>query len=199
MASIARRPGRGARNEADRYGRVSQTFHWVVAALIIAGFVLGLMLDNWPRASPSHDRVIFVHKSIGVTVLLLAFARIWWLRRSSAPPAAARLAVWERRLAATVHKLLYLLMLLYPLSGMVLSQAVGKPVTLWGLGPLPQIIPLDPSIPPAQNPWVQGASALHTIGLQFALIAILGLHLLGVLKHVVIDRDSSLLARMWGR
>lgn len=190
---------RGAKNDANRFGRVSQTFHWSMAALIICGFILGLTSGNWPREHPTRDAVMFVHKSIGVTVFLLAFARIWWLRRSPAPQFASGLAAWERRLAWLVHKLLYILMILYPLSGMILSQAVGKPVTLWGIGPLPQIIPFDPSIPPPQSPWVQGAGAMHRIGLYFTLIAVFGLHLIGALKHLVVDRDSAMFRRMWGR
>jgi len=199
MANSANPAPRGARNDSDRYGRVSQVFHWTVATLIILGFALGLTLDNWPRGNPTREGIIFVHKSVGVTVLLLALARIWWLRRSPPPPPAGTLATWERRLAWLVHNLLYALMILYPLSGMVLSQAAGKPVTFWGLGPLPQIIPFDPAIPATQSGWVRGAGALHTVGMYFALIAVLALHVLGVFKHALIDRDAAMFARMWGR
>lgn len=199
MATVPLDAPRGARNEAARYGRVSQVFHWTIAALIVTGFVLGLTLDNWPRGNPTRDTVIWFHKSIGFTVLLLAIARVTWLLRSPAPAPAARLAIWERRTAWAVHKLLYLLMFLYPLSGIVLSQAVGKPVTLWGLGPIPQFIPYDPAIPALKSPWVLGAGALHTLGLKFALGAVFALHVLGALKHSVIDRDGAMFRRMWGR
>lgn len=199
MASIAPTAPRGARNDAARFGRVSQIFHWTVAALIVTAFVLGLTLDNWPRGNPTRDSVIFVHKSIGITVLLLAIARVAWLRQSPAPAPAARLAVWERRTAAVVHKLLYAVMFLYPLSGIVLSQAAGKPVTLWGIGPLPQFIPYDPAVPLLKSPWVVGAGALHTLGLKFTLIAIFVLHVLGALKHAAVDRDPEMFRRMWGR
>lgn len=199
MATLAPAAPRGPFNTATRYGRVSQVFHWTVAALIVTAFTLGLTLDNWPRGNPTRDTVIFFHKSIGVTVLLLAIARVTWLRRSPAPPPAARLATWERRMAWVVHKLLYLLMFAIPLSGIVLSQAVGKPVTLWGLGPLPQIIPYDPAIPAVQSQWVIGAGALHTGILKLALVAVFALHVLGALKHPLLDRDPATFRRMWGR
>lgn len=190
---------RGLHSDGERYGRVSQMFHWIVVVLIFAAIALGLTLANWERNTPSHDLAIFFHKSIGVTVLLLALARVIWLRRSPAPPPAERLAVWERRMSWFVHKLLYVLMFAMPLSGMMLSQAVGKPVTLWGIGPLPQIVPFDPSIPPPQSPWVMAAGAMHRLAFKLTLFAAIALHILGVAKHAFVDRDAAMLRRMWGR
>lgn len=199
MATAVSAAPRGLRNDAERYGRVAQIFHWTVAVLIVAAIALGLALDNWPRGSATHDAVIFVHKSIGVTVLLLAVLRVSWLLRSPAPPAADRLATWERRLSWAVHKLLYLAMFAMPLSGMLLSQAVGKPVTLWGIGPLPQIVPFDPAIPVVQSPWVIAGGIMHTVIFKLALFAALALHVAGALKHALFDRDPAMFRRMWGR
>ncbi|HEX8303114.1 cytochrome b [Sphingomonas sp.] len=190
----------GVGNDTERYGRLSQAFHWSIAALVIAAVVLGLTLDNWPRGHPTRDAVIAFHKSIGLTVLLLAFARVLWIRRSPPPPPAARLAIWERRLASVVHKLLLVMMFAMPLTGMLLSQAVGRPVALWGIGPLPQIVPFDPALPAtAARPWVMAGGILHTVVFKLALFAALALHVLGVLKHAMIDRDHAMLRRMWWR
>jgi cytochrome b561 len=188
---------RGAGNEADRFGRVSQLFHWTTVALVIVAFGIGLTLDNWPRGNATREAVITVHKSVGLTILLLTLGRIAWLRRSPAPPPADSLALWERRTAWVVHKLLYAILLLYPLSGFVLSQAAGKPVGFWGLFTFPQLVPYDPAVPPGQNPWVIGAAIVHKVVAYGALLGIVALHLAGVVKHAVVDRDPAMLRRMW--
>jgi len=145
---------RGAGNEADRFGRVSQLFHWTTVALVIVAFGIGLTLDNWPRGNATREAVITVHKSVGLTILLLTLGRIAWLRRSPAPPPADSLALWERRTAWVVHKLLYAILLLYPLSGFVLSQAAGKPVGFWGL-----FRSWSPTIRPFPRAKIRGSSA----------------------------------------
>jgi len=190
-------PPRRAGNEADRFGRVSQLFHWTTVALLILVFGIGLMLDNWPRGNATREAVITVHKSVGLTILLLTFGRIAWLRRSPAPAPADRLARWERRTAWVVHKLLYGVLLLYPLSGFVLSQGAGKSVGFWWLFTFPQLVPYDPAVSPEHNPWVIGAAIVHKVVAYCALLGVVALHVAGVAKHALVDRDPAMLRRMW--
>jgi cytochrome b561 len=191
------RPPRGALNEGDRFGRVSQLFHWATVILVIVTFGIGLILDNWPRGNVTREAVITVHKSIGLTILLLTLCRIAWLRGSPAPALADRLALWERRIAWVVHKLLFAVLLVYPLSGFILSQAAGKPVEFWGLGTLPQLVPFDPAVRPSESAWVIGAGIAHKVVAFGALLGVVTLHAAGVAKHALIDRDPSMLRRMW--
>jgi cytochrome b561 len=197
--TLPSRTVRGWRNEIDAYGRVSQFFHWLVAALMIAVVLLGLMLDQWPRGNPTRESVILVHKSIGLIILALAALRLSWLLRSPAPPAAGHLKTWERRTAWFTHKLLYFLMFALPLSGILLSQAVGKPISHFGWLTLPQLLPIDHSTPPSQQTLVIIGGILHKIVFKFALFAAFGLHIGGVLKHAFLDRDPAMFRRMWGR
>lgn len=178
---------------------MSQLFHWTIALLMVAVIVLGLTLGRYERGSAMHDDLILIHKSIGFTILVLTILRLTWLLGSPAPAPASRLHDWERRLAWLVHKSLYVLLFAMPISGMLLSQAAGKTIDIFGLFTLPQIVPVDAAVPPGQRPLLIAGAVLHTIVLKWLLFALLAGHILGALKHVLVDRDTTFLGRMWGR
>jgi cytochrome b561 len=192
-------PSRDWRNEAQRYGRVSQTLHWMIAALIFVTVGLGLTLGYYQRGSATHDDLILIHKSLGFIILILMIFRLTWFLHSPAPLASPRLQTWERRLAWLVHRFLYFMLFAMPLSGILLSQAAGKSVDIFGLFTLPQLVPFDPAIPPTQRPLLAAGVILHKLVFKITLFVLIGGHLAGVLKHLLIDRDHASLRRMWGR
>ncbi len=167
--------------------------HWLVALLVIGNLVLvwtiGLLPD--PLVRPAID----THKSIGITVLGLALLRVLW--RLSHPPPALPPAYprAERLLAHGAHLVLYALILLLPLSGWIhdsaFKDAAAHPLRLFGLLPWPRIAPimaLDPVTKEAVHArWFR----IHGL-LAYGLYALLALHLLGVLKHHLLDRDPVL-------
>ena len=65
------------KNTADRWGAVSQAFHWIIVLLILGLAVVGLTLDELPR-SPKYFWVYTAHKSMGITVLALMLLRLGW-------------------------------------------------------------------------------------------------------------------------
>ena len=64
-----------ARGGPERYGRPAIVLHWVTAALIIANWLLGLSMVPM-HISPRKLQWYLVHKSIGLTVLLLSSLRL---------------------------------------------------------------------------------------------------------------------------
>jgi cytochrome b561 len=105
----------------------------------------------------------------------------------------------ERYAAKLTHIALYLVLLAMPPSGVYLSQSAGFDVSPYGLVTLPTFFSPDLSIPVPQRPGVILGTLLHKTWLAYALYAFLALHLAGVFKHLVIDRDRALFARMGGR
>ena len=89
-------PGAGSVLEAaggiatERYTVPAALLHWVMAALIVATFPLGLYMVDLPL-SPSKLKYYSWHKWIGVTVFLLAMARVAW-RFGHRPPRGKRQA-----------------------------------------------------------------------------------------------------------
>lgn len=180
-----------------RYTRTAMLLHWLVAALVIGNVVLALSVGWFPDAlvRPAID----THKSIGITVLGLVVMRILW-RLSHRPPALpAAYPRRERRLAHAAHLVLYALILALPLSGWIhdsaFKDAGAHPLKLFGLVPWPRIgfiMRLDPATKAAVHArWF----SIHVM-LSYGLYALLALHLLGVLKHELVDRDHVLVRMM---
>src|SRR5579862_4847500 len=91
-----------SRGSPDRYGAVAQTFHWVIAGLIVTQFVLARMAEPLPLGV--HKLALLArHKSVGMTVLMLAIVRLAWRLGHRTPPLPESMKSWERLAAKGVH------------------------------------------------------------------------------------------------
>ena len=68
----------------SRYTGTALTLHWLSALLIFCGFGLGLFMTG-VEFSPAKFRYYSWHKWIGITVFLLAAARLAWRAGHPAP------------------------------------------------------------------------------------------------------------------
>lgn len=109
-------------------------------AILIGGLlVLGLYMQDLPL-SPQKLELYSWHKWFGVTVFILVWFRLAW-RRSHRPPDLSESLSPRLRYAAHVgHTLLYVLMILIPLSGWLMSSAKGFQTVWFGLVPIPDLI-----------------------------------------------------------
>lgn len=166
----------------QRYSLPAIVLHWLIAILIVANFTLGLVMTDIPGLTPTKLRYFSWHKWAGVTVLLLATLRLLWRLRRSPPADPDTMPAWQSRAAHLLHGLLYVLMFAVPLSGYFYSLAAGVPVMYFGLFALPVLIDADPALKPVLG-------ALH-YWLNMLLAALVTLHVLAALKHLLIDRDG---------
>jgi cytochrome b561 len=186
-------------NSTTHFGWASQAFHWAVALLVFTVIGLGWTATSYAREDPLHEAWMVVHKSVGLSALLLTLLRLSWILRSPPPPLAPALKPWERKAARWVHRLLYAALIAMPLSGMLLSQAVDKPIGFFGLFELPQLIKVDPAIPPEKSLPVIAGAVMHKFVFIWLLYGLLAFHVAGIAKHLVLDRDPGALRRMLGR
>lgn len=175
---------------SGRYSRVAIVLHWVLGAAIVGAFCVGLYLEDMPR-SLAKLQLMNWHKWAGVCILLASALRLLW-RLSHRPPElpaaiANAMPAWQHMAHRATHGLLYALFFLVPLAGWTYSSAKGYPVVLFGWWPLPDLVGKSPEL----AEWLEEA---HAIG-AFALMGLVGLHVLGVIKHQFMDRDG-LLKRM---
>jgi cytochrome b561 len=174
-------------SHAPKYTKTAIALHWAIAALIVWGFALGWIMTDIHGITPTKLRYFSWHKWIGVTVLVLALARLLWRATHRPPMLPDEMHSWEKLAAHGGHGLLYVLMLAIPVSGYFYSSAAGIPVVYLGMLPLPTIIAADPAL----------AATLKTIHiwLNYGLLASVCGHLAAVVKHQLIDRQR-LLERM---
>src|SRR5512135_3474644 len=104
-----------------RFSVPAIALHWLVAALLVATFPLGLYMTGLPL-SPRKLQLFSYHKWIGVTVFALAWLRVAWRLYRPAPALPHSMAPWQRRAAHAVHGLLYALLIAIPLSGWLYSS-----------------------------------------------------------------------------
>jgi cytochrome b561 len=171
---------------SGRYTRVAIALHWLVAALVVAQFTLGWAMQQIAKQPPGARAEAFnIHKSLGLTLLLLMALRFAW-RLRHAPPAPLPMPRWQWRLASITHGLLYAVLIALPLTGYLGSEFSGYPVRFFGLA--------LPSWAGKNAAWKEILGNAH-LALTWALAVLVTLHLAGVAKHVLVNRDR-LLARM---
>jgi len=156
-----------------RYHSVAIVLHWLLAGLLVYQFALGLRLDELKGG----DKFVAfqLHKSIGITVLLLSLARLT-LRLFVARP--AEFGEGAQKLAARlVHWGFYAVMLLGPLTGWIIvsTAKIKLPTMLFGVVPWPHL-----PLPAAFN---QPAELAHAV-LVWSLPALVALHIAAVLYHL---------------
>ncbi len=170
-------------SDSNKYNTLMRVMHWLMAILIIGMLALGLYMDELPDDAPNRMDLYRLHKSIGVIVLALIAVRIVIRLFSRVPPVPTALSSLEKIAATVGHKLLYLLMILVPLSGFVMSSANPKRygVELFGYR-LPDL--------PASEMWAGIGHELHG-PTAWALLIVVVIHVAAVIKHRVFDRPAG--------
>ena len=178
--------------QGDAYGAVAVGFHWLLALAIVASFSVGLTMSDM-ALSPLRIKLFNWHKWAGITILALSAARLLWRLANPPPPLAptlrAAMPAWQLSTRRHTHALLYVFFFAVPLSGWAYSSAIGFPIVWFGVLPLPDWIGVDKSF------GNETLKPLHQ-SLAFGLAGLVVLHLLGVVKHQLVDGDG-VFRRMW--
>jgi len=175
--------------ERTRYTTVAVAFHWVIAAAIVIQILLGLRMGSGHSATTY--ALFQLHKSIGVTILVLSLGRLAWRLANPPPPAPLGQPRWERVASQVVHWGFYVAMIGLPLTGwlIVSSSRTNIPTILYGLIPWPHV-PGVAELPAASKHVVNLASSTSHQLLVKLVYALLALHLGAVAKHQLLDRDA---------
>ena len=180
----------------QRYTAVAIGLHWAIALLIVGLIAVGWIMDYLIPGGPGSPKtaIIQLHKSFGITVLLLTIVRIIW-RLMNPPPPEPAMPAWQKFLASAVHILLYVLMIAMPLTGWITASAeIGQHETRF-FGTFEMYIPGIPGLPEeTRKPLAEGFEQVHH-NLPWFIIALLALHVAGAIKHQFIDKDG-LMARI---
>lgn len=175
------------KNTDKSYGWVAIGLHWLMALVIFGLFGLGLYMvelsyyDSWYRGS------LTLHKSVGMTLLLLWLARVvWrWINVSPKSNTSSLRERLEQAVAHWMHIALYAVMLGLMVTGYLISTADGRGIEVFELFTVP-------ALPWSIDNQEDIAGDIHEI-LAWSLIAMAAVHALAALKHHFIDKDKTLM------
>jgi cytochrome b561 len=163
------------------YNFHSKFIHWLMGLLIIGMLFIGFFLNDFP--SEQKASMYMIHKSTGLLLMLLVFIRLTMRFKSkypSLPESTPKSIVYIAKLNVFA---LYLIMILMPLSGILMSTLSGKILPFFGLFSIPSIMQSQVLAKISYN--------FHCIGGYIFIILILA-HVIGGLFHHFILKDNVL-------
>jgi cytochrome b561 len=171
------------RNTPNTYGAIAKFLHWGIVILIIAQYVMAEAAEELPDG-PDKLAMIARHKSVGMLVLLLALGRIGWKLANRGLPQPVPMTRSLQIAAAAGHGLLYLLVLLLPFSGWMMSSAAGYPPAFFGLFEFPSLLG-------SSHDLHEALEEVHET-LFNAVVVVAALHALAAVIHHVWMKDDTL-------
>ncbi len=175
-----------------RYSILAIVLHWLIALLILGNIVLAWTFQNIAPGLVEF-KLIQLHKSIGITVLLLSVLRLAW-RLFNSPPPEHPMPRWQIVTSRIVHWGFYAIMIGMPVSGwiMVSASPLNIPTLLYGMVPWPHAPGVHALATADRKSLEKAMSITHQVFAYFAY-GLIGLHVAAALKHQFYDRDNLLL------
>lgn len=168
--------------ESPRYDRVSALFHWITAALVISAMAIALLAESAGRDVGL--QLIFLHKSLGLTIFAVVVLRILWRLGHRAPPPPP-MPPLQHLASRVVHIGFYVLLIALPVSGYLLSTKSIFPLEWFGIE-LPKA--------PVSEATSEAADFAHG-WLGWIAIWTVAIHVLAALYHQFVQKDG-LISRM---
>ena len=182
-----------------RYTSIAISLHWLIAILLVGLIAVGKYMNELEESDHLRFELIQWHKSFGILVLLLIVLRIIWRLTHRPPQLSSSLPSWQRFAASATHLILYLLVLVIPLSGwvMVSVSPLNLATELFGVIPWPHL-----SVDAATGFGVSDRETVSELSitahhyLANGLLILVLLHIGAALRHQFVLKDN-LMSRMW--
>lgn len=172
----------------QRYAPTAIALHWIVGLAVLGMIGLGVWMINLPKGvGPFRAEMYNLHKSIGMTVGLLVFARLAWRVTHTAPPLPAALRHWQVLASRFTHDALYVCIVIQPVTGVLGSLFSPFPIKYFG-----RALPFGSWDVPAAKEFL---GVVHLANATLLAVLIL-VHLAAVFYHLCIPRDA-IFRRMW--
>ena len=171
------------RNTFERYGSAQIALHWTMLVLLAAVYACIELRGYFPKGSAIREGLKTWHFMLGLTVLVLATARLAIHLLGPNPRIEPTPPRWQSIASKLVHFALYAFMLGMPIVGWLLLSAEAKTIPYFGLN-LPALI--------AENSGVakQLKEVHETVGtIGYTLI---GIHAAAALIHHYVFHDNTL-------
>ncbi len=176
----------------EKFSTTTIALHWIVGLTIIALLATGIYMEE------NEVYALYPwHKSFGVLIVAFVLARWYWRFKNGWPVPVGTYSKMEIILSKVIHHALLLVTLLMPLSGALMSVMGGHGIAVFGLELIPaNFDAVAQKTVPLNAPLAKFAHSAHGVIGNIAIACIL-LHVVGSLKHHLVDKDGTL-RRMLG-
>jgi cytochrome b561 len=178
--------------EKPRYTAVAIALHWLMAVMLVGMVFMGWRMEDMREMALSGDLSFAEvqayynwHKTIGISLLVLALARLGWRLTHKVPPLPEGMKPWEVIAARGTHIAFYAVMIAVPVLGWLTASATNFPSYLAN-NPALELPHL-----PVPNEAYEPLGSIHGAG-GWVIFVLLALHVGAALKHHFINRDDVL-------
>ncbi len=171
-------------NSCQSYGVLSKWLHWMISICMIGMIWLGWYMVDLGYYDRWYHDALSIHKAVGIAVLGLGTLKIAWTLYTGLPDPVSTIKPWERTAARATHIIFFLLMVLIPVAGYVISTSEGRPVSVFGWFDVPVVY--------IANAWQRDLAIAAHYYLAYGTALLVAVHASAALKHQFLDRDGTL-------
>ena len=171
--------------EKARYASSLRLLHWLMAVMILLGYLAIEQRGLFERGSPGRFAMMQSHFWLGIGIFILVWVRIAQRLKHGVPRITPSLPVWQTGLSHLFHFVLYAFFIVMPILGMMTAWTDGKTLFIPFTDiALPALMAENEVLAKQLEDWH------HDIGEAFYWV--IGFHVLAALYHHFVRKDNTL-------
>lgn len=167
-----------------KYNKATIAIHWLVLVMMIITYCTMEFRGIFERGSDGRELMKTVHYLLGLTIFFLTFLRMAIRFRFPYPAIEPTPPLWQHKLAALTHLVIYVWMFALPLIGWLILSAEGKAIPFWGME-LPALIGEN-------HDTAELFEEVHEAVATFGYV-LLGFHAIAAIYHHHVVKDNTLM------
>ncbi len=173
-------------NTTSTLSLTTKSLHMIIAVGMITLIGVGIYMSE-NEVYALYD----LHKAFGALILLFAIPRVLWRIKKGWPTPATDTSRTQLFVAKTIHWILIISTLLYPISGLMMSIGGGHGFSFFGIEIVTELVDAAGETIPVSETAGNLGHSIHGI-ITYLVIGSILLHVAGALKHHVLDNDDTL-------
>jgi cytochrome b561 len=127
------------KNSHTQYGLVARILHWSSVAMLLTIIVVASQFSD---LAPGPERLALIssHSSIGILLLMLMTARLTWRNLNANPIHSYSIKTWQRLLAISLHRAIYVIIITQCCLGMLMLLTSGETFHFFNVFELPALL-----------------------------------------------------------
>lgn len=170
------------KNTENSYGIIARILHWFIGVTILCMLVVGYYMAGL-APTPAKFELYGMHKATGFLLFLLIIFRLIWRIINIQPKPVENTPHWQEVAAKLNFKVLYVLTLAMPSSGIFMCLYGGYPINVFGMFTISAF---------TKNPKYSELAAEFHNAFAILIIISVSLHFMGAMYHHFYKKDRTL-------